>query len=185
VVADSLLPPVTPDQAAPADVVPEPFDDFYRREYRALVALGIALVGDRGRAEEQAQDALLAAHRQWDRVSRCGSPAAWVRRAVINRAKSTWRGRFAEARMLDRVAKSATPSGDPAAIDRDRFWALVRALPARQAQCVTLHYLEELTTREIASVLGIDEATVRVHLHRGRASLARVLSLRLEEEDTP
>jgi RNA polymerase sigma-70 factor (ECF subfamily) len=59
----------------------------------------------------------------------------------------------------------------------DEFWSAVRGLPARQAQAVALHYLEDRSVADIAAVLGCAEATVKVHLHRGRLALARTLGL--------
>jgi RNA polymerase sigma-70 factor (sigma-E family) len=180
-----MLPAMTPAGAEPpaqTEAVPEPFEEFYRREYRRLVALGIALTGDRGRAEELAQDACFAAHRNWGRISRYDAPGAWVRRAVVNRSRSSWRRRSAETRALERLVRAQAPVADGVGVDPDRFWALVRTLPTRQAQCVALRYLDDLTTLEIARVLGCSEATVRVHLHRGRAALAQILSLDLDRE---
>jgi RNA polymerase sigma-70 factor (ECF subfamily) len=180
-----MLPAMTSAEAEPpttTEPAPEPFEDFYVREYGAVVALGLALTGDRGLAEELAQDAFLAAHRRWERIARYDAPGAWVRRAVVNRSRSAWRRRSREARALERLVRAEPPVVDGEGLDPERFWALVRMLPARQAQCVALHYLDDLSTAEIASVLGCSEATVRVHLHRGRAALAQVLSLDLDGE---
>jgi DNA-directed RNA polymerase specialized sigma24 family protein len=44
---------------------------------------------------------------------------------------------------------------------------------------VALFYLEDWPVAEIARFLGCTESTVRGHLHRGRAALAR----RLGEDD--
>ncbi len=65
------------------------------------------------------------------------------------------------------------------------FWDAVRRLPRRQAQCVALHYLEDRSVADIARVLGIGEATVRVHLHRGRSTLAAALHEQLDREEAP
>jgi RNA polymerase sigma-70 factor (ECF subfamily) len=79
-----------------------------------------------------------------------------------------------EARALARLAGRRTPA-DEVTVDDPTFWAAVRRLPRRQAQCVALHYLEDRSTAEVAAVLGISEATVRVHLHRARTDLASTL----------
>lgn len=47
---------------------------------------------------------------------------------------------------------------------------------------MALHYLEDRTVAEIATILGCAEGTVKVHLHRGRLALARALGL-IGEED--
>ena len=62
----------------------EPFEHFYRAEYRAVVGLAYALSGSRLAAEDIAQDAFIAAHRAWDRVGTYDQPGAWVRRVVAN-----------------------------------------------------------------------------------------------------
>jgi RNA polymerase sigma-70 factor (ECF subfamily) len=61
------------------------------------------------------------------------------------------------------------------------FWDAVRALPARQAQAIALHYLEDRPVAEIAEILGCAPATVKVHLHRGRRALADTLVPATEE----
>ena len=48
----------------------------------------------------------------------------------------------------------------------------MRSLPERQAQCVALHYLEDRSIDEIADILDCAPATVKVHLFRGRQTLA-------------
>jgi RNA polymerase sigma-70 factor (ECF subfamily) len=42
---------------------------------------------------------------------------------------------------------------------------------------VALHYLEDRPVAEIADILGCNETTVRVHLHRGRLALAKRLEI--------
>lgn len=61
------------------------------------------------------------------------------------------------------------------------LWAAVRRLSDRQAQVVALHYLEDRSVASIAETLRCAEGTVKVHLHRGRLSLARTLGLLADE----
>lgn len=158
------------------------FDAFFRREYRSLVGLAFVLTGDRATAEDLAQDALLAAHRKWDELADYDDPGAWVRRAVANRSASVWRRRARELRAMTRLRARAVEVIPALDAPDDEFWDTVRALPARQAQCVALRYLEDRPTEEIAEILEIAPATVRVHLHEGRATLARQLGEPDEDE---
>jgi RNA polymerase sigma-70 factor (ECF subfamily) len=140
-----------------------------------LVGLAVVLTGDAIAAEDLAQDALLAAHRKWDALADYDDPGAWVRRAVANRSASTWRRRARELRAMARLGHRAVevvPALDP---PDHAFWDAVRALPARQAQCVALHYLEDRSVAEMAEILAIAPGTVRVHLHEARRALARQL----------
>ena len=72
--------------------------------------------------------------------------------------------------MVQRLrARRAAPLEIP---DVDRsLWAQVRALPRRQAQAIALHYWNDLTVSQIASVLDIGEESVKTHLTRGRQRL--------------
>ena len=160
---------------------PESFEDFYVREYLAVVGLAFALSGSRWGAEDLAQEAFMAAHRDWERIRAYERPGAWVRRVVANMSVSTFRRRAAEAKALARIPfgeDSALPdlaSGDP------EFWAAIRALPRRQAQVVALYYLEDRPVAEVAEILDVTVGTVKRHLHNGRQGLAR--RLRSQEDD--
>jgi DNA-directed RNA polymerase specialized sigma24 family protein len=69
-----------------------------------VVGLAYALSGSRWGAEDLAQDAFLAAHRDWERIGSYEHPGAWVRRVVANLSVSMFRRRATEARALARVA---------------------------------------------------------------------------------
>lgn len=170
----------------PADAVSltPSFEAFFTDEYRRVVGLTFALCGRRGLAEELAQDAFVKAYQRWSSVSGYDDPGAWVRRVAANLATSAWRRRVREARAMARLA-ARRPAPADVTVDDPAFWAAVRRLPERQAQCVALHYLEDRSTADVAAVLGIAEATVRVHLHRARAELARVLGEPLDQEEAP
>ncbi len=59
------------------------------------------------------------------------------------------------------------------------LWPLVQSLPDALRAPVTLFYYDDLTTAEIAAVLGIREGAVRTRLTRGRQLLKDIL----EKED--
>ena len=153
----------------------QPFDDFYAHEFTSLVALARALTGS-ATAEDIAQEAMVAAYRRWREVEQLDSPAAWVRRVCANISTSLVRRRAAEARALLRVGGMRHEHIDLAPLDED-FWAQVRRLPRRQAQAISLHYVYDLPVSDIALTLGCSESSVKAHLVRGRAALARHLSI--------
>ena len=154
------------------------FEPFFAAEYRRVVGLAFVLCGRRAVAEEVAQDAFVQAYRRWSAVSGYDNPGAWVRRVAVNLATSTLRRRAREARAVARLGGRRAVPAELVVAD-EAFWAAVRQLPRRQAQCVALHYLEDRSVTDIAAVLEIAEATVRVHLHQGRTALAATLG---EEE---
>ena len=153
------------------------FDEFYRSEYGRVLALGLALCGDRGAAEDLVQDAFVAAHRKWAVVGGYDAPGAFVRRVVINRSRSRRRRRGREREALARFAGRPDVADEGGSVDADSFWSLVRTLPAQQARCIALRYVDDLDVAAIASILGCAEPTVRVHLHRAHRALATRLEL--------
>ena len=153
------------------------FEEFYAAEYPAVVGLAYALSGNRWVAEDLAQEAFLAAHRDWDRIAEYEKPGSWVRRVVANLSVSAFRRRMAEAKAFGRLGFGQAPSLAELSAEDAEFWRAVRALPRRQAQVVALHYLEDRPVAEIADTLGIATGTVKKHLHDGRRELARRLEL--------
>jgi RNA polymerase sigma-70 factor, ECF subfamily len=159
------------------------FDAFFRREQRGLVALGYALTGSRTAAEDIAQDALVAANRRWDRVGQLDSPIGWTRRVVANRSTSFIRRRINEAKALSRVDQRRNSLEDGSMpSESEHMWRLIRRLPRRQAQVVTLKALHQLSLQEIADVLGVSKETVQTHLLRARTTLTRQLETEIHHD---
>jgi RNA polymerase sigma-70 factor (sigma-E family) len=162
----------------------ESFEGFYAREYRLLVAFAHALTGSPTHAEDVAQEAMLAAYRRWDEVSRLEAPHAWVRRVCANLAVSFVRRRIVEARALLRLRRRRTEVS-PLDADDAAFWAEVRKLPKRQAQCIVLSYVYGCSVSDIAQVLGCGDGSVKTHLSRARLKLATRLGANSEEGSDP
>ena len=148
------------------------FDDFYRDEYRRLVPVIAALLGDRAGAEDVVQEAFAEAQRRWATVVEFDKPGAWVRRVALNRASNVRRRSGREHRALTRLrVVRAEPVSD--ALPDDGLWALVRDLPDQQRRAVVLHYVGDLSVADVADVMECSEGTVKTHLSRARAHLAQ------------
>ncbi len=141
----------------------------------------MATCGDRTIAEECAAEALL---RSWERVDRgeeLRSLEAWTMTVALNASRTRVRRNGAERRALEKVAAAAPPehpgSGPESASDRpaEHVMAAVLALPERQRQVVALHYLDDMSTDDIANVIGTTAGAVRNALHHARSTLAVVL----------
>lgn len=151
--------------------------DVYRAEYRNLVRLASMLVDERGLAEELVQDAFVAAARSSGTADLRDPDAApaYLRSAVMNRARSQLRKRRVRRRHLRRVEPPPrAPAADgPAlrAVDSRRVVDALRRLPTRQREVLVLRYYADLSEAEIAETLGISTGTVKTHAHRGLAAL--------------
>lgn len=152
------------------------FEQFYASEYRSLTTLARVLSGSSLHAEDIAQEAMLAAYRKWDYVRGLDIPATWVRRACANLAMSRIRRQAAEGRALLRLRRQIRSDEPERPLADPVFWAEVRKLPRRQAQCVALFYLYQCSVHETAVTLGCSDGTVKTHLSRARATLTERLS---------
>ena len=159
------------------------FERFFRDEYPRLVPMLHALTGDRQRAEDLAQEALARAQQDWDRVRTLDRPGAWVRRVALNASSNVRRRRGREAVALRRAAASPSSTDVPADADPE-LWQLVRRLPEQQRWAVALHYVADRPVAEVAAVLRCSEGSVKTHLSRARATLARQLD-DIRKEATP
>ncbi len=159
----------------------EDFRDFYLKEYAAVVGLAYALSGSRWAAEDLAQEAFLAAYRNWMRLAGYEQPGSWVRRVVANLCVSAFRRRVADAKALARLAVNQAAALPELSAEDIEFWRAVRALPTRQAQVVALHYLDDRPIAEIAEILGVATGTVKKHLFDGRRELAHRLKMTEDE----
>ena len=165
----------------------EPFERFYEREYRSVVGLAYALSGSRSASEDLAQEAFIAAHRNWGRIGAYDKPEAWVRRIVSNLSVSRFRKRINETMALTRLAGFGSESTmlPELPAEADEFWSAVRRLPKRQAQAIALHYLEDRSVADIGEILECSPNTVKVHLHKGRQQLARKLGVDAQDGEHP
>lgn len=110
------------------------------------------------------------------------SPATWCYRVALNTALD-WHRRERHRRtrrqpVFDLEALSAAePDGGEQAARRDaveRLYGAIRRLSKTDAALVLL-YLDELSHREIAEVLGISENHVGVKLYRARRALGELM----------
>lgn len=170
---------VDPGAVAPGSG--EAFEDFYLAEYGSIVGVAYALCGSRATAEDLAQEAFLAAHRNWSRIASYDAPSAWVRRVVVNLSTSALRRRVVEARALLRLTPQDASTVPEMSHAASETWAAVRRLPRRQAQVVVLFYFDDRPVGEIAQVLEMAPGTVKKHLHDARQALATALEL--DQED--
>ena len=118
----------------------ETFEELYVREFGSIVALAYALSGSRAAAEDLAQEAFLAAHRNWETVADLDAPGAWVRRVVANLSASAFRRGVAETKALSRLAFGRQQVLPELSADDAEFWrpcARSRADRPRSSRSIT------------------------------------------------
>ncbi|HTQ78737.1 MAG TPA: sigma-70 family RNA polymerase sigma factor [Thermoanaerobaculia bacterium] len=136
--------------------------------------------GDRGLAEEVAQEALTALVARWRRSGPPESPAAFAFAIARRRA---WRLK-ARRRLFEPLQSlfdghSPLPGPEVRAAERSalsRTLAALKRLPARDREALLLVAAGELALEEGAGLLGISKSALKMRLHRARQRLAQLLS---------
>jgi RNA polymerase sigma-70 factor (ECF subfamily) len=100
----------------------------------------------------------------------------WVTTIAINTARRRFRRRRPELTATGELPDTPEDAADPAAdIDRERqrraLLLALSELPDRERTMVSLRYGGELNASEIATIVGIEPATVRKTLERARTRL--------------
>jgi RNA polymerase sigma-70 factor (sigma-E family) len=145
------------------------FRDFVRGRSTALLRTAYLLVGDRGRAEDLLQAALVKTYLARSRIRDMAAVESYVRRTMVTTAISRRRGRRYRERM----------AGPP---ERDPIWAQLRALPAKQRAVLVLRCYEGMPELEIAEMLGLTPGAVRSQASRALAALRRRLAEELTDD---
>ena len=138
-----------------------------------LFRTAYAVSGDRQLAEDALQAGLVSAYASWSRVARSDNPEAYVRRIVMNQLFA-WhrRARNRHEVILEVVPEvPAAESLEDRLGDADLVWQALRELPPRQRAVVVLRYVEDLSERETAELLGIQPGTVKSQAAGGLAHL--------------
>lgn len=166
--------------AAPAELI-----ELCEREHPRLVRALTLWCGDRARAEELAQDALLKAVVHWRRVRTMQSPGGWLFTVARNEAMSDHRRRAAERRAVDRLpASTESAVGGEAAIDDVlALQAALDDLPERQRTALVLRHYLDLSAEQAATVLDVSPDALRQLCHRGVEQLRRTLPTDLVATD--
>jgi RNA polymerase sigma factor (sigma-70 family) len=100
------------------------------------------------------------------------SPRLWIWKTAFIVASAELKRR---SQMADMTERSAIQTDAEANDIRRDIVAALRQLSPNQRAAVILHDYADRPTREIASILGMSMATVRVHLSQGRRRLRTLL----------
>lgn len=152
----------------------EVYDDLWRYVQRRSV--------NETEAHDTLSDVFLVAWRRFDDMPTGDEARPWLFGVARNQLRSGWRRRERNSAIIDRIADElvASPnqgtSLDP--VEPTEAASLLEAmkrLRASDQEIIRLVAWEELSHREIATVLGCSENAVAIRLHRARARLTRAL----------
>ena len=168
---------------------PAAFEALYRRYVAQVYSYAFYELGDHHDAEDATERTFLAALAALPRfderaTGEDGDGASTFRVWLMRIARNVVANQRRHARRhpqtsLEAAAAVATSgSVEAQAVIRDEArsaWAAVRRLPGDRRRALVLRFVEEMSTAEIAGVLGRSEGAVRVLIHRALRSVARDL----------
>jgi RNA polymerase sigma-70 factor, ECF subfamily len=173
---------------------PARFDALYRRYLARVYSYAYYELGDHHAAEDATEATFVSAltnlHRFEERAQPAdGDGASTFRVWLFQIARNEVAGerRRARRRPVEPIGETleaiiADPlSVEDEAVRRDQAraaWRAVGRLPGERRQAMVLRFVDELSTAEIAGVLGKSEGSVRVLIHRALRSVAKELGTR-------
>jgi RNA polymerase sigma-70 factor (sigma-E family) len=163
--------PTRPDRELAEPLGPafdQSFEALYRDQFAALTNLARLITGSAAVAPDVVQDAFLRVH---DRLDTIDNPAGYLRRVVVNLSRD-WLRR-AERERLHRASLVDASQLPP---DLDEMWVALAQLPERRRTALVLRYYEDLRIEDVADALGCRVGTAKSLVHRGLASLRKVVT---------
>jgi RNA polymerase sigma-70 factor, ECF subfamily len=154
----------------------ERFGEIVARQTRFMFQVAFGVLRNRQDAEDAVQEAFLKLYRgeAWLRMeNERGFLARTVWRVALDHLPKTTE-RMSDVAEMELAASGESPEqsavgGDERAILR----RLIDGLPEELRQPLMLSSVEEMTSREVAEVMGIPEGTVRTRVMRARTELRR------------
>jgi len=162
------------------------FDAMFEAHYERLCAFAATVVGSDAVAEEVVQETFLKIWEQRERWHVTTTVAAYLYRAVRNRAIGQVRHGLVERRLQDRVGidhpvpalgeRPATPEEELRATElTSAIEGALAALPPRCREAFLLRRRHGLSYSEIADTMGITQKTVEVQIGAALRSLRAAL----------
>lgn len=161
------------------------FTALFDATHRPLLAYAVRRVADPADAADVVAEAFLVAWRRIEDVPDGADARPWMfgvaRRVLANLHRGTRRRLALADRLRAEVVEVVPPPSDDVS---DVEQALAR-LGDEDQELLRLVAWEQLARDEIALVLGVSRATVRVRLHRARRRLADQLAALAAADDVP
>ncbi len=172
-----------------ARIDPARFEALYRKYLAQVYSYAFYELGDHHDAEDATERTFVAALTNLHRFEERARPEdghgastfrVWLFRIARNVVADRQRARFRRPEEALDAASAVASTADPAAEvarreEASAAWQAVARLPGDRRRAVVLRFVDEMSTAEIAGVLGRSEGAVRVLIHRALRTVARDL----------
>jgi RNA polymerase sigma-70 factor, ECF subfamily len=150
----------------------EAAEDLFNACYPRLAGWVRRLVDDDDTAHEIASEAFTRLLARWSGLD---NPQSYLYMIATNLVRDHWRRTGRERRAIRSLTAAAAPDAACHPAQDVDVRALIEALPARLRSAFLLHYYAGFGVREVATMLGRPEGTVKADLHHARARLKAAL----------
>lgn len=126
-------------------------------------------------AEDVVQETFIQVYSHYDSFRRQCSVKTWIIQIAINLCKNQMRTKWFSLRRTDEFPVLSCTENYDSMLEHERLITEIGRLKPDYREVILLFYYQELTVKEIASLLGKKESTVKQRLKRARAHLKQVL----------
>jgi RNA polymerase sigma-70 factor (sigma-E family) len=158
------------------------FAEYFAAKRDSVRRTAYLLCGDWHRADDLAQTAFVALHRQWNRIRDRGATDAYLRKTLIRASIDESRRPWRREQQVERLPEPEPAGGlldEQVAIRADLLTGL-RDVPPKQRAVLVLRYFEGLDVAGVAKALGCSEGNVKSQTARGLARLRTALGEEVE-----
>jgi len=148
------------------------FENVMIATERRVATLAWRILGDAEEVKEALQETFLRVFRHLGRYDERYDFAGWLYRIAVNVCRDLEKRRRRRT-FFGRLEEPAPPPPSGLRIDLARA---IDSLPPKERLAIILRDVEELSTEEVAAILGNSPATVRVQISKAREKLRRWLS---------
>ena len=167
------------------------FSELVVRHASAVLTVAWRILGDRGLAEDVAQETFLAAFRSLGSFRVEARFSTWLYRIAVNKCRDLLRTRSGERGVDLRGSETDGDTVEPVGtsplhrspeaqlLDKQRARHVAEALkrlPPLYREAFVLRHIEGLSYDEMRDVLGVDGGTLRMRVYKARQELSRELA---------
>lgn len=157
------------------------FAALYRREHPVVLVFAIRRCPNGlSQAEDIANDVFLIAWRRLDEIPTDeGEARGWLLATTRNQLRNLVRNEARRGRFLNLFAADVVPvmpPPDAAIIAQNDLASAWQQLSTAEQEVIALTVLDELTSPQAATVLGISAAAYRTRLNRARNALRKAIT---------
>ncbi len=165
---------------------PEAWDALFQRYQLPLYAYVFELIRSEQTALDVVQETFISAARNLGGLRDDDRFGSWLFSIAHRKCVDHWRKSGREEPLEPEVAEALPdPESDPSELlirqeQEAEFMNLIEQLPPPQRSVLLLHFVEDFSLEQIASITGTQLGTVKSRLHYAKRALRKLMEKNLE-----